>query len=173
VKLRTFTTMQLALGASLAVHAALLTVRFVDPQRFNRVFEDSPLEVILVNARTNDKPDKAQALAQADMAGGGELDRGRASSPLPASALATCASSAISSTDSTLTMLRMITNLPATLPIPWMKSARMRAPKEGGGSISLPGISITSETASTMMPMSWRKSFSPTSTMTMQLRLPI
>jgi len=79
--------MQLALGASLAVHAALLTVRFVDPQRFNRVFEDSPLEVILVNARTNDKPDKAQALAQADMAGGGELDRGRASSPLPASAL--------------------------------------------------------------------------------------
>lgn len=80
--------MQLALGASLAVHAALLTVRFVDPERFNRVFEDTPLEVILVNARTNDKPDKAQALAQANMAGGGELDRGRATSPLPASALA-------------------------------------------------------------------------------------
>ncbi|MCZ4316875.1 energy transducer TonB [Comamonadaceae bacterium G21597-S1] len=79
--------MQLALGASLAVHAALLTVRFVDPERFNRVFEDTPLEVILVNARTNDKPDKAQALAQANMAGGGELDRGRATTPLPASAL--------------------------------------------------------------------------------------
>ncbi len=79
--------MQLALGASLVVHAALLTVRFVDPQRFNRVFEDTPLEVILVNARTNDKPDKAQALAQANMAGGGELDRGRATTPLPASAL--------------------------------------------------------------------------------------
>ncbi len=79
--------MQLALGASLAVHAALLTVRFVDPQRFNRVFEDTPLEVILVNARTNDKPDKAQALAQASMAGGGDLDRGRATTPLPASAL--------------------------------------------------------------------------------------
>jgi periplasmic protein TonB len=87
VKLRTFTTMQLALGASLAVHAALLTVRFVDPERFNRVFADTPLEVVLVNARTNDKPDKAQALAQANMAGGGELDRGRATSPLPASAL--------------------------------------------------------------------------------------
>ncbi len=79
--------MQLALGASLAVHAAMLTVRFVDPERFNRVFEDTPLEVILVNARTNDKPDKAQALAQANMAGGGELDRGRATTPLPASAL--------------------------------------------------------------------------------------
>lgn len=79
--------MQLALGASLVVHAALLTVRFVDPERFNRVFEDTPLEVILVNARTNDKPEKAQALAQANMAGGGALDKGRAKTPLPASAL--------------------------------------------------------------------------------------
>lgn len=87
MKLRSFTTMQLALGASLAVHAALLTVRFVDPERFNRVFEDTPLEVILVNARTNEKPDKAQALAQANMAGGGERDQGRATTPLPASAL--------------------------------------------------------------------------------------
>lgn len=87
MNLRHFTTLQLALGASLVVHAGLMTVRFVDPQRFNRVFEDTPLEVILVNARTNDKPDKAQALAQANMAGGGELDRGRATTPLPASAL--------------------------------------------------------------------------------------
>jgi len=79
--------MQLALGASLVVHAGLLTVRFVDPERFNRVFEDTPLEVILVNARTNDKPEKAQALAQANMAGGGALDKGRAKTPLPASAL--------------------------------------------------------------------------------------
>jgi periplasmic protein TonB len=85
--LRTFTTLQLALGLSLVVHAALLTVRFVDPERFNRVFEDTPLEVILVNARTQDKPEKAQALAQASMGGGGELDRGRATTPLPASAL--------------------------------------------------------------------------------------
>ncbi len=87
MKLRTFTTLQLALGASLAVHAALLTVRFVAPEHFNRVFEDTPLEVILVNARTNDKPVKAQALAQASMGGGGDQDRGRATTPLPASAL--------------------------------------------------------------------------------------
>ncbi len=87
MKLRSFSTLQLALGASIAVHASLLTVRFVDPERFNRVFQDTPLEVILVNARTNDKPEKAAALAQANMAGGGELDKGRATSPLPASAL--------------------------------------------------------------------------------------
>jgi protein TonB len=65
------------------VHAALLTVRFVDPESFNRVFKDTPLEVILVNAKTNERPDKAQAIAQANMAGGGEAERGRATSPLP------------------------------------------------------------------------------------------
>jgi len=83
VNLRSFSTLQLALGASIAVHASLLTVRLVDPEAFNRVFEDTPLEVILVNARTTERPVKAQALAQASMAGGGEAERGRASSPLP------------------------------------------------------------------------------------------
>lgn len=82
-----FSTLQLALGASIAVHAALLTVRFVDPQAFNRVFQDTPLEVVLVNSRTNEKPDKAKAIAQASMAGGGEAATGRSTSPLPTSAL--------------------------------------------------------------------------------------
>ena len=86
MNLRSFSTLQLALGASLVVHAALLTVRFVDPQSFKRVFEDTPLEVILVNARTNETPEKAQAIAQASMAGGGDADRGRATTPLPPAA---------------------------------------------------------------------------------------
>ncbi len=75
--------MQLALGASVAVHAVLMTVRFVDPDSFNRMFKDTALEVILVNARTNEKPDKAKAIAQHSMAGGGEADAGRATSMLP------------------------------------------------------------------------------------------
>jgi len=83
VKLRAFSTLQKALGVSLAVHAALLTVRFVDPEAFNRVFEETPLEVILVNAKTDERPTKAQAIAQANLAGGGEAARGRATSPLP------------------------------------------------------------------------------------------
>ncbi len=82
MNLRSFSTLQLALGASIAVHAVLLTVRFVDPEAFNRVFADTPLEVILVNARTNERPDQASAIAQASMAGGGEAERGRATSPL-------------------------------------------------------------------------------------------
>jgi protein TonB len=83
VNLRTFSTLQITLGVSIAVHAALLTVRFVDPEAFNRVFQDTPLEVILVNAKTSEAPTKAQAIAQANMAGGGEAERGRATSPLP------------------------------------------------------------------------------------------
>jgi len=60
VNLRSFSPLQLALGASFAVHAVLLTVRFVDPEGFNRVFQDTPLEVILVNTNTREKaPDKA------------------------------------------------------------------------------------------------------------------
>ncbi len=78
-------TLQLALGFSVAVHAVLLTVRFVNPEAFNRVFKDTPLEVILVNARSEERPELAQAIAQARLAGGGESERGRATSPLPPS----------------------------------------------------------------------------------------
>ncbi|SFB67441.1 protein TonB [Polaromonas sp. OV174] len=80
-------TLQIALGVSIAVHAVLLSVRFIDPERFNRVFKDTPLEVILVNAKSNEKPDFAKAIAQASLSGGGELEKGRATSPLPPSAL--------------------------------------------------------------------------------------
>ena len=86
---RSFSTLQIALGVSLAVHAVLLTVRFVDPEGFNRIFQDTPLEVILVNAKTAEKPDpaKAKAIAQHTLAGGGDAEKGRATTPLPASAL--------------------------------------------------------------------------------------
>lgn len=75
--------LQWALLVSAGVHAALFTVRFVDPAAFDRVFRDTPLEVILVNARSNEAPTQAQAIAQARLAGGGEAAAGRATSPLP------------------------------------------------------------------------------------------
>jgi len=80
---RDLSTLQWALIASVAVHGALLTVRFVDPEAINRVFRDMPLDVILVNSRSNEAPTKAQAIAQANLAGGGEAEKGRATSPLP------------------------------------------------------------------------------------------
>jgi protein TonB len=76
-------TLQVALLVSLAVHAALLAFRFAAPEQFNRVFQDTPLEVILVNARSEAAPEQAQAIAQASLQGGGEAEQGRATSPLP------------------------------------------------------------------------------------------
>ncbi|MGE4243172.1 energy transducer TonB [Ramlibacter sp.] len=87
-------TLQIALGVSVAVHAALLTLRFVDPEGFNRVFQDTPLEVILVNAHSSERPDRAQAIAQRSLAGGGDVEKGRATSPLPPSALSEIGDSA-------------------------------------------------------------------------------
>jgi protein TonB len=77
------TLLHKTLLASVVIHGVLLTVRFVDPEGFNRVFKDTPLEVILVNSASDQRPDKAQALAQANLAGGGDADAGRATSPLP------------------------------------------------------------------------------------------
>jgi periplasmic protein TonB len=87
VNLKSLSTLQIALGVSLVFHAAVLTLRIVDPEGFNRVFQDTPLEVVLVNARSNERPDRAQAIAQSNLAGGGEAEKGRATSPLPPSAL--------------------------------------------------------------------------------------
>ena len=84
--LRNLTTFQLAMIVSVLAHAGLLTVRFTNPQAFDRMFQDTPLEVILVNSRTQEAPEKAQAIAQANMAGGGNVERGRATSPLPSTA---------------------------------------------------------------------------------------
>ena len=79
-------TLHWAVLASVSIHVILLTWRFVDPERFDRVFRDTPLDVILVNARANETPLKPQAIAQARLAGGGDASAGRATSPLPASA---------------------------------------------------------------------------------------
>jgi periplasmic protein TonB len=83
---RKLSTLQLALLFSVGVHAVLLGVRFVDPEGFNRVFQDTPLEVILVNSRSGEAPSVAAAIAQANLQGGGEAERGRATSPLPPAA---------------------------------------------------------------------------------------
>ncbi|HEY1089692.1 MAG TPA: energy transducer TonB, partial [Burkholderiaceae bacterium] len=83
--LKKLSTLQIALMFSVGAHGALLFLRIADPERFNRIFQDTPLEVVLVNTRGNEAPTKAQALAQANLAGGGDADAGRVSSPLPPS----------------------------------------------------------------------------------------
>ena len=85
--LQSLSTLQKAVAVSVLLHALVLSVRFADPVRFDRLFQDTPLEVVLVNAKSKDKPEQAKAIAQASLAGGGELEKGRATSPLPPSAL--------------------------------------------------------------------------------------
>jgi protein TonB len=82
-RLSQLSTLQWALLASAALHGVLLTLHFVAPEALNRAFRDTPLEVILVNAHSTTPPEKAQAIAQAQLAGGGEAAQGRATSPLP------------------------------------------------------------------------------------------
>ena len=79
--------MALALLASAAVHAMLLSTQFM--QVNPRLFEDTsePMEVVLVNAKSAEAPLNPDALAQVNLAGGGNTDEDRRlKSPLPASA---------------------------------------------------------------------------------------
>lgn len=68
---------------SVGVHATALAVRFVDPEFLRVRSTDPPLEVILVNARSDTRPSKAEALAQSNLDGGGANESGRRTSPLP------------------------------------------------------------------------------------------
>ncbi|PXW93867.1 protein TonB [Sphaerotilus hippei] len=84
-RLKRLSTLQIALLVSAAVHAVLLTLRLADPEGFQRILQDTPLEVVLVNAGNSTAPPKAQVIAQRDLAGGGDADSGHATSPLPPS----------------------------------------------------------------------------------------
>ena len=73
-----------SLAASILLHAILLTVHFRFPDAMRWKSASQPLEVVLVNSKTRDKPERAKALAQANLDGGGNSDsRQRATSPLP------------------------------------------------------------------------------------------
>jgi periplasmic protein TonB len=73
-----------AIGLSLALHAVALAVHFKIPEAIRLKFENQPLEVVLVNARTKEKPAKAETLAQTNLDRGGNVDESRrAKTPLP------------------------------------------------------------------------------------------
>ena len=75
--------MSIAIAFSVLAHGALLAVRFAAPDTFRFQPTDPSLEVILVNAKHDKKPLNADALAQANLDGGGNANAGRAKSPLP------------------------------------------------------------------------------------------
>ncbi len=73
-----------AIAVSVLLHAALLAVHFRYPDALRWNSANQPLEVVLVNARTKEKPAHADALAQANLDRGGNTDEPRrAKTPLP------------------------------------------------------------------------------------------
>jgi protein TonB len=71
-----------SVAASLLLHAILLSTHFKFPAELRWKSGAQALEVILVNARTQQRPARSDALAQVHLDGGGDTDR-RATSPLP------------------------------------------------------------------------------------------
>ena len=77
----------LAIGItiSLVVHAGLLMLHFQFPEA-SRFMQEKALDIILVNARSAQKPVDPQALAQVNLDGGGDTDENRrVKTPLPPS----------------------------------------------------------------------------------------
>lgn len=73
-----------AIGISIALHAVLLSVHFRFPEVLRFKSADAPLEVVLVNASTREKPAKPDVVAQANLDRGGNVDEPRrAKTPLP------------------------------------------------------------------------------------------
>jgi len=73
----------LSLAISIAIHALVLSIHFKFPDG-RRLASPNTLDVVFVNSKTRSKPLKPDALAQANLDGGGntDLDR-RAKTPLP------------------------------------------------------------------------------------------
>ncbi len=76
----------IGIAASILVHAFALAINFAPDLKPKQKARDQALEVVLVNARSKQKPVEPQALAQANLDGGGNTDQDRrAKTPLPAS----------------------------------------------------------------------------------------
>jgi protein TonB len=73
----------MALTVSIGLHITVLAIRFVNPELLRVRASDPPLDIILVNAKSETRPGKPEALAQANLDGGGSHDSGRRTSPLP------------------------------------------------------------------------------------------
>ena len=73
-----------AIGTSIVLHAILLAVHFKFPMTPRLQNSEQRMEVVLVNAKTRERPTKADVLAQSNLDRGGNVDeRRKAKSPLP------------------------------------------------------------------------------------------
>ena len=76
-----------AVGISILLHGALLSMHFKFPDSQQWKAANQPLEVVLVNARTRERPSRPEVLAQSNLDRGGNVDQNRrAKTPLPVTA---------------------------------------------------------------------------------------
>ena len=73
-----------ALVVSILLHGIALSLHFKLPSSLRWQSQNAPLEVVLVNAKSRERPSRADVLAQANLDRGGNVDdRRRAKTPLP------------------------------------------------------------------------------------------
>jgi periplasmic protein TonB len=73
-----------ALAVSILLHGVALSLHFKLPNSLRWQSQNPPLEVVLVNAKSRERPSRADVLAQANLDRGGNVDeRRRAKTPLP------------------------------------------------------------------------------------------
>ena len=76
IKSKSMNVISIAIWVSLAIHAAILSIHF-EPE-LKKFTDNLPiLDVMLVNAKTHTKPDKADTFAQANLDRGGNTDQNR------------------------------------------------------------------------------------------------
>jgi protein TonB len=76
-----------AVGISILLHGALLSVHFKFPDSLRAKQGEQTLEVVLVNAKTRERPARPEVLAQSNLNRGGNVDQNRrATTPLPVTA---------------------------------------------------------------------------------------
>ncbi len=76
IKSKSISVISIAIWVSLAIHAAILSIHF-EPE-LKKFTDNLPiLDVMLVNAKTHTKPDKADTFAQANLDRGGNTDNNR------------------------------------------------------------------------------------------------
>lgn len=66
-----------AVGASILIHAVILSIHFKLPDALRKLTTPQTLEVVLVNSKSRNRPLKPDVLAQSNVDGGGNTDANR------------------------------------------------------------------------------------------------